>query len=40
MLRKMKEQTELVGEAMLTLVQSASSAGNPPGTATMIDDVA
>ncbi|MBL8947059.1 MAG: hypothetical protein JNK45_28055 [Myxococcales bacterium] len=40
MLRKVKEQTEIQGAAMLKLVESAASSGHPEGTATMIDDVA
>lgn len=40
MLRKVKEQTELEGAAMMELVESAASAGHPEGTATIIDDVA
>ena len=40
MLRKVKEQRELEGEAILDLLQSTAPTGNPAGTASMIDDVA
>lgn len=40
MLRKVKEQSQLEGEAMISLVQSAATSAPPDGTGTLVDDVA
>lgn len=40
MLRKVKEQRELEGEAVVSLVESAATATPPDGTGTLVNDVA